>query len=49
MNICPYTDEKCNSVNCAKCNVYLEIEYGCDGNCDSCKDTEFCDHLGKNK
>lgn len=47
MNLCPYTEEKCNSVNCAKCNVYLEIEYGCDGNCNKCKDTEFCDHFGK--
>ena len=47
MNPCPYTEEKCNSVNCAKCNVYLEIEYGCDGNCNKCKDTEFCDHFGK--
>ena len=47
MNLCPYKEEKCNSVNCAKCNVYLEIEYGCDGNCNKCKDTEFCDHFGK--
>lgn len=47
MNLCPYTEEKCNSVNCAKCNIYLEIEYGCDGNCNKCKDTEFCDHFGK--
>lgn len=47
MNYCPYTDEKCNSGNCTKCRVYLEVEYGCDGDCEKCKDAEYCDHLGK--
>lgn len=47
MNTCPYTDEKCNSCNCTHCTVYLEMEYGCDGNCDNCNDADICDHLGK--
>lgn len=47
MNTCPYTDEKCNSGNCMHCTVYLEMEYGCDGNCDNCNDADICDHLGK--
>lgn len=45
MNICPYTDEKCNSGDCTKCNVYFEIEYGCDADCDNCIDSDCCDHL----
>lgn len=47
MNICPYTEEKCNSANCANCDIYFEEEYGCDGACAICEDKDVCDHLGK--
>ncbi|MBR4590016.1 MAG: hypothetical protein IKO36_05055 [Bacteroidaceae bacterium] len=47
MNICPYTEEKCKSNDCTKCKIYFESEYGCDGKCSKCEDSDFCDHLGK--
>lgn len=46
---CPYTEEKCNASNCANCNVYIEAEYGCDGQCKSCEYSDTCDHLAEKR
>ena len=47
MNICPYTEEKCKYNDCEKCKIYFEIEYGCNGRCEKCKDNDICDHLAR--